>query len=335
MPLMTLRALVILAAVTLAACGGGGGTTPANPVPTGPAPTGSNSLTGMVFYDQNGNGTPDADEAVRLPDVRVTVGGQSGTSGAGGQVSVSSLPDGTQAVSIAADSLPPYFQAGRMPTVSLPLGGGTVVPVPVVLSIGSNRPNTYLAFGDSITEGTGSDRRQGFATPLEQRLRAHWGAAEVIVDGVRGSRSVDGLQRLPASLARSKPAFILVLYGTNDWNGRCQTVAPDVCFTVAALRDIIRAARAAGTLPVVGTIIPADPDVSVAERNRWIQLENDLVRPMVQQEGAVLADTWAAFGTDASQWPPLFFDLLHPNDAGYARISDAFFQAITRGRAGR
>jgi lysophospholipase L1-like esterase len=157
----------------------------------------------------------------------------------------------------------------------------------------------------------------------------------VAADGVRGSRSVDGLARLPASLAQHRPAYLLVLYGTNDWNGRCQSVAPEACFTVGALRDIVRAARAAGTLPVVGTIIPGDPDVSAVERNRWIQLQNDLIRPMVQQEGVVLADTWAAFGSDASQWPPLFFDLVHPNDAGYARISDAFFQAITRGRAAR
>jgi lysophospholipase L1-like esterase len=166
-------------------------------------------------------------------------------------------------------------------------------------------------------------------------LRAHWGLGDVIVDGVRGSRSVDGLQRLPGSLGAQRPAYILVLYGTNDFNGRCQSVPAEACFTVSALRDIVRTARAAGTLPVVGTIIPADPDVSQAERNHWIQLENDLIRPMVAQEGAVLADTWAAFGTRPEQWPPLFFDFVHPNDEGYARIADAFFQAVTRPRGAR
>jgi lysophospholipase L1-like esterase len=159
----------------------------------------------------------------------------------------------------------------------------------------------------------------------------------VIADGVRGSRSVDGIERVAGSLAQSRPAFILVLYGTNDWN-RCQSLAPESCFTVSALRDIIRTARAGGTQAVVGTIIPANPayaDRMPVERNRWIQLENDLIRSMVQQEGAVLAETWAAFGSDPSLWPPLFFDQLHPADAGYARISDAFFQAITRGRGAR
>lgn len=316
------------------ACGGGSGP-PTNPTPGSPVPTGSNSLAGLVFYDQNSNGVPDTDERVRLPGVRITMGSQTGASDAHGQVSVGGLPDGSQTPSIQLDSLPAYFQPGRLPTVTLPLAGGTVVPLPVSLPIGANRPNKYMAFGDSITEGTGSDRRLGWATPLEARLGAYWGEAEVVVDGVRGSRSVDGLQRLPASLNQTRPAFTLVLYGTNDWNGRCQSIAPEACFTVGALRDMIRVARTAGSQPVVGTIIPADPDVSAVERNRWIQLENDLIRPMVQQEGAVLADSWAAFGANASLWPPLFFDLIHPNDDGYARISDAFFQAITRGRGAR
>jgi lysophospholipase L1-like esterase len=304
-----------------AACGGSGGEgSGANPLPAGPSvATGSNSVAGLVFYDQNGNGALDADERVRLPGVRVTAGSQAAATDAAGQFSLGSLPDGATALSIQVDSLPPYFQPGPPRTATLPAASPGGVALPVTLAIGGNRPNKYLAFGDSITEGTGSAARRGWATPLEERLRAHWGEAEVIVDGVRGSRAVDGIERLPASLAASRPAFILVLYGTNDWN-RCQSSAPEACFTVSALRDTIRTARAAG-MPV--------------ERNRWIQQQNDLIRSMVQQEGAVLAETAAAFGTDPALWPPLFFDQLHPAEAGYARISDAFFQAITRSRGSR
>jgi lysophospholipase L1-like esterase len=327
--------IVIAGGLLLATACGGGGTTP-NPVPSSPLPTGSNALVGVVFYDQNSNGAVDPDEQVRLPGVRVAVGGQAGASAAGGQVTVSGLPDGPGTLAIQVDTLPPFFQPGRLPTVTLPLAAATVVPVPVTLPIGANGPNQYLAFGDSIAEGTGSNRRTGFATPLQARLRAHWGGdAEVGVDGVRGSRSVDGLARLPAALNRTRPAFVLLLYGTNDWNGRCQSIAPEACFTVGALRDMIRAVRAAGSQPVVGTITPANPSPAADARNRWIQAQNDLIRAMVQQEGAVLAETWAAFGTDQGQWPALFFDEVHPNDDGYTRISEAFFQAITRSRGAR
>ena len=339
---MNKRALAVIASTILtSACGGGSGgngTGASSPLPSGPsAAAGSNSLAGLVFYDQNGNGTLEPDENVRLPGVRVAAAGQTATTGAGGQFSLGGLADGAQAVSVQVDSLPAYFQPGPARTATLPAAAGTAFAVPVTLAIGGNRPNKYLAFGDSITEGTGSAARRGFATPLEERLRAHWGEAEVIVDGVRGSRSVDGIERLPASLAASRPAFILVLYGTNDWN-RCQSSAPEACFTVSALRDTIRTARAAGTQAVVGTIIPTNPaytDRMPVERNRWVQQENELIRSMVQQEGAVLAETSAAFGTDPAAWPPLFFDQLHPVEAGYARISDAFFQAITSSRGTR
>jgi lysophospholipase L1-like esterase len=320
-----------LATVLLAAaCGGGAPTAPATP---SPPPVGTNSVAGVVFYDQNDNGAIDGDEPARLQGVRVVIGAQTGASGAGGQFSVTALPGGAQTVSVQADSLPSYFRPGRLPTLTLPLPAGTVVPVPLTLPTGTNRTHQYLAFGDSITEGTGSARRTGWATPLELRLREHWGLGDVIVDGVRGSRSIDGAARVRASLDLHRPAFILVLYGTNDWNGRCQSIAPEACFTVGALRDIVRTARAAGTLAIVGTIVPAHPGLVPAERNRWIQLENDLIRAMVQQEGAVLADTWGAFGPDQGAWSPLFFDDLHPNEGGYARISDAFFQAIAGGRA--
>ncbi|MET0555651.1 MAG: GDSL-type esterase/lipase family protein [Vicinamibacteria bacterium] len=338
---MKQRALAVLAAAFLSACGGGGGDNgggASNPLPGGPSvPAGTNSLAGLVFYDQNGNGTLEADEKVRLPGVRVAAAGQTATSDAAGQFSLGGLAGGSQAVTAQTDSLPPYYQPGAPVSATLPAAAGTVVAVPVTLAIGGNRPNKYLAFGDSITEGTGSAARRGWTTPLEERLRAHFGEAEVIVDGVRGSRSVDGIERLPASLSASRPAYILVLYGTNDWN-RCQSTPTEPCFTIAALRDTIRNARAAGTQAVVGTIIPTNPaytDRMPVERNRWVALQNDLIRTMVQQEGAVLAETAAGFGTDPTLWPPLFFDQLHPVEAGYARITDAFFQAITRSRGTR
>jgi lysophospholipase L1-like esterase len=327
------RALWIGVALLAAGCGGASGT-PSTPASVAP-PTGSNSVAGIVFYDHNGNGAADADERVHLPGVRVAVGGQAGTSDAQGRFSVGGLADGTQSLSVAIDSLPAYFQPGPSPTVTLPAASGTVVPVPVSLPIGRNRPNTYLAFGDSITEGTGSTRKQGWAAPLQDHLRQHWGEAEVIRDGVRSSSSAEGVARLTAALGESRPAFLLVLYGTNDWKKGCQAVAVPDCYTVTALRDIIRIARAAGTQPVIGTIIPAYPDAATAPFNAWVQAQNDLIRAMAQQEGAVLAETWRAFGAEPNLWPPLFYDDLHPNDEGHARIAGAFFEAITRSRGGR
>ena len=329
---MPSRALVALVALSLTAvaCGGGGGVTGPS---QGPAAV-TSSFTGLVFYDENRDGVLGSDERVRLPGVQMVVGSQTGSSDATGAVTVSGLPTGPQTLSIQIESLPPYFEPGRLPSVTLPLAVGAVVPVPVILATGANHPNRYLAFGDSITNGAGSHGRQGWATPLARRLQAQWGAGEVIADGIYGSRSIDGVTRLPAVLARERPAFTLLLYGTNDWT-RCQFEAPEACYTVPALRDMIRITRDAGGLPVVGTIIPVNPDfpeMSAVERNEWVRLENQQIRPMVLQEGAVLAESWLAFGPTQSLWPDLFFDHAHPNDDGYARIAEAFFQAITRSR---
>ncbi|MCM2256385.1 MAG: GDSL-type esterase/lipase family protein [Vicinamibacteria bacterium] len=322
---------IAAAALSLLASGCGG--SPASP-DTGASA--SHSVTGVVFYDQNGSGTLDAEERVRLPGAVVSAAGRTATADARGEFTITGLPGPSATLSLPLEGLPPWFEPGRLPSLTLPLPAGTVVAVPAVLPTGRNHPNTYLAFGDSITESLGATLRQGWPILLERQLKAAWGEASVIADGLGASRSEDGARRLPDSLAEARPAYTLVLYGVNDWN-RCAFVAPEACFTVASLRDMIRSARGAGSLPVVGTIVPVDPTSTaprVADRNYWVKIQNELIRPMVIQEGAVLADAWTAFGPE-SQWPPLFFDFLHPNDEGHERIATAFAQAITRPRGAR
>jgi lysophospholipase L1-like esterase len=322
------RQAVVAAATLLCACGGGS--------PSAPSTATSHSITGVVFYDQDADGVLGADERVRLPGVRVVAGGQAATTDARGEFTITGVPGPAQSLSLPAEGLPPYFEAGRLPRIELPLAAGTVVATPVVLPTGRNHPNTYVGFGDSITWGQGATLRRGWPLLLEAQLRAAWGEATVAVDGVPSSLSEDGVRRLPDALAERRPAYTLILYGTNDWS-RCAFRAPEECFTVERLREMIRMARAAGSLPVVGTIPPVDPTASaprVADRNYWVRIQNELIRPMVAQEGAVLADAWTAFGPE-SQWPDLFFDFLHPNDGGHERIAGAFAQAITRPRGTR
>jgi lysophospholipase L1-like esterase len=202
--------------------------------------------------------------------------------------------------------------------------------VPVVLPIRGNRPNVYMAFGDSLTLGDGSRGRRGYRAELASRLRGYWGKAEVANEGVEGSKSDEGADRIGASLASVEPAYTLILYGTNDWNTfACRSV----CFTRDALRRMVRQAKAAGSVPVVGTIIPVNPayvDRLAEARNGWIVATNALIRPMVQEEGAVLADLHAAFEEEAAgDLSALFTDHVHPNDRGYGALAREFFRAIT------
>jgi lysophospholipase L1-like esterase len=290
-------------------------------------------VSGLVFYDENGNGTRDDNEHVLMPQVGVTIGGRTAPSDGGGRFTIPDVPAGTRSASVVAPSLPSFFQAGRATSLSVPPPNDFVLAVPVALPIRGNRPNVYMAFGDSITEGDGSRGRRGYRDDLAHQLRGYWGEAEVANEGVTATRSSDGAARLGASLAAVHPAYALILYGTNDWNSFvCRHVAE--CFTLPSMRSMIREAKAAGTVPVVATLLPANPasgDPLAEARNAWVIETNSLLRPLVREEGGVLADVHTAFMDEAGDnLPALFSDHVHPNDRGYGVIADELFRAITR-----
>jgi lysophospholipase L1-like esterase len=287
-------------------------------------------VSGVVFYDENANGTLDAAEAVRLPGVTVSIGGRTASSVAGGRFTVDGVAAGAQQATLRPESLPAYYTAGTPVSVQTPQTGGEV-PVPAVLAIGSRaRPNVHLAFGDSITWGEGSSG-DGYRDHLAADLRAFWGAADVINDGVPGTKSNRGESRIASSVARHRPAYVLVLYGTNDWNdGECRTEFP--CYTIDALRSIVQQARDGGAMPVVGTIPPVNTayqDRPYEERNDWVRRMNDLVRAMAKQERAPVAEIHGDFLKQPSL-PALYSDYLHPNDEGYRLMSRSFFDAVTK-----
>lgn len=313
---------LIALAVPLAACGGGGGG------PTTPPPVATHQVGVALFYDENGNGMLDAVENVRIPDAVVEVGGKQGrTAPITGEVIVDGVTPGAHTVTVRAASLPPFYVP--------PAAVGIVVPqtvttfVPVTLPIGPNRPNVYLAFGDSITAGDGSTDEMGYVLRLQRKLQGHFGRATVVKDGFSFGRSNSGAVRLGDSLT-IRPAYTLIHYGTNDWNaGECKFSPP--CFTIEALRSMVRQVKGRQGLPVLATIIPANPahgDYS-PDRNPWVAGMNARIRELARSEGAVLADLEAAF-LRAPGLPALFSDHVHPNDAGYEIMAQAFFDAITK-----
>jgi lysophospholipase L1-like esterase len=312
--------------LSLAACGGSSPTGPGGS-PTPPAP--GSPVTGVVFYDQNANGALDAGESVRLPGVTVSIGGRTGQSAADGHFTVSSVPDGAQSASANPDTLPTYFTAGEPVTVSVPAGGE--VQVPATLAIGRNRPNVYLAFGDSITAGNGAGTSGGYPDYLHADLKTYWGAADVINEGDPGTKSDQGEGRLAALLARHRPAYVLILYGTNDWNDpECRNHFP--CYTIDALRSMVLQARDAEVWPILGTIPPVNPayeDKNEYERNAWVTRMNDELRAMAQQQHVAVAEIHDDLMAQPSL-TALFSDFLHLNDAGYQVMARSWREAITR-----
>ena len=110
---------------------------------------------------------------------------------------------GAPQAEVVLASLPPYFAFGPAPSVPVPPPAGFELALGVTLPIGTNRPNVYMAFGDSITQGDGSRSRRGYRDVLAGLLAARFGRARIENEGVSGTDSERGLGRLPESLARA------------------------------------------------------------------------------------------------------------------------------------
>ncbi len=313
-----------------AACGGNG--TPGGP--SSPTPPPGTPVSGFVFYDENANGIADPNETMRLPGVTVAIGSASAQTTAGGRVTVSSVLPGAQAASLRPDTLPVYFTAGASVPVTVPQAAGTEIAVPATLAIGSrNRPRVYMAFGDSITYGDGSNDGSGYRDYLRASLASYWGSShDVPNEGVPATKSNEGESRMTPTLARVRPAYTLILYGTNDWN-ECRSQVPDVpCYTIVSLRSMVQQCRDGGSFPVLGTIPPVNPayvDKPQTERNDWVRRMNDEIRAMAKQQQVPVADIYDAF-MKKGDLPSLFFDDKHPNETGYALIAQVWLRAITQ-----
>lgn len=323
-----LRRLGALASGLVAvACGGG--STPSGPTEP-PAP--KYSVTATVFYDQNGNGQLDANEATRVPGVEVVIGTGTGTSAPGsGQAVVTGIQEGALSAAVRTESVPAYFQPASPIPIQVP--GLPEIRIPLTLPIGNNSPNLYLGYGDSITYGDGSSDKQGYVLKLQNLLGPYFGRAEVKAWGRPGTQSREGATRTRVTLGWYDPAWVLILYGTNDWQDQtCQTQGPAACFTIDALRGIVEDVKDWDSLPVLATIIPVNPALNSPGRNAWYDEMNVRIKALAHEQKVTLADLNADFKA-AGSLSALFADDVHPNDAGYQVMAQGWFKAITRARS--
>ncbi len=197
------------------------------------------------------------------------------------------------------------------------------------------RPDTYMAFGDSITDGAGSSDETGYRSRLQSALRARFGRGLVINEGRPGADSRGGARAAAAALARHRPAVTLILFGTNDWRDDPED-PPLPAATVNSLRKIVREAKARHSRPLLATIPPSNTafDANVpAARNEWVTRTNARIRELARQEAVALVDIHAAL-LAAGPLGTLFADGVHPNDAGYAVIARAFLEALVAEASG-
>lgn len=146
-----------------------------------------------------------------------------------------------------------------------------------VSDAGGNDTNAVVCFGDSITA-------RYYPPYLADRIEMN-----VINEGKGGELSGSGAARIGDVLAEHRPAYICILEGINDISGADATVAQ----VVANLESMVNAAKANGTIPIVGTLTPLS-----GSRKEWAadgRAASAAIREMVGRTGARLADVEAAF----------------------------------------
>jgi len=168
-----------------------------------------------------------------------------------------------------------------------------------------------LAFGDSLTFGTGANSEHSYPAEL-----ARLTGLTVINAGIPGEVTAQGVRRLPALLDRYKPQLLLLCHGGNDLLRKIGTA-----MTRDNIEKMISEAdqRAIPTL-LIGVPQPALMFLEAAPIYNEIAEQHGLV-----YEGEILPEVEAD--------NKLKSDRIHPNAAGYRRMADAISELLRQSGA--
>ena len=163
-----------------------------------------------------------------------------------------------------------------------------------------------LAFGDSLTYGTGVNKAQSYPARLQQLT-----GRRVINAGVPGEISAQGIQRLPKLLKRHQPELVILIHGGNDFLRKLPAEQ-----TRRHLQQMIKQIRQADS-QVLLVAVPR-PGLLLADAPLYQRLAEQDEIPLLPR---LLADILQNTSTKS--------DLIHPNAEGYALLAEgihAFLQ---------
>ena len=165
--------------------------------------------------------------------------------------------------------------------------------------------DVIVAFGDSLTFGTGASEPESYPAVLAQLV-----GRTVIRAGVPGEVSAQALRRLPQVVEEHRPRLVIVCIGGNDLLRRLSAAE-----TKANLRAIATMLKDKGIAVVlVGVPQPAifaDPPAMYAELAKELR---------IPYEGSVVKSV--LYSAD------LRSDLTHPNANGYRRMAEAIAELL-------
>jgi lysophospholipase L1-like esterase len=163
-----------------------------------------------------------------------------------------------------------------------------------------------LAFGDSLTHGTGASSKNDYPSVLAGLTHL-----EVINEGVPGEISTDGMKRLPALLDEYQPRLLILIHGGNDILRKIPEHD-----TASNLDSMIGEAKSRNIavvmmgVPKPGLLFMESADIyqAIAQRNE-VLIDLDTLPD-------ILGDN------------ELKSDLIHPNNAGYRQMATNIYNLL-------
>jgi acyl-CoA thioesterase-1 len=162
-----------------------------------------------------------------------------------------------------------------------------------------------LAFGDSLTFGTGASEAESYPAQLEQLIQRR-----VVRAGVPGEVTEQALARLPAALDEHAPRLLLLCIGGNDFLRRLGNQQAE-----RNVREMVRLAQSRGVaVLLIGT---PEPGFSVTPPAFYAGIAKEYRLPYEEGIiGQVLKDR------------SLKADPIHPNARGYRVIAERLAEAL-------
>jgi lysophospholipase L1-like esterase len=201
----------------------------------------------------------------------------------------------------------------------------------------------FMAFGDSITAGEvtfpGSTTRglksgkqvvvpeASYPTVLQRLLRTRYSFQAdtlfVANHGLGGEKAASARARFLASMDSVRPDVLLLWHGHNDIPGGLDGFASAAATEVRVMA--VEAARR-GVRVFIATPAPGRPGGSRTIGTFFLVDYANRMRDLAAREGAVLVDLYNLLLPDVNRY--IGVDGVHPNEAGYARIAELWFDAI-------
>ena len=164
-----------------------------------------------------------------------------------------------------------------------------------------------LAFGDSLTFGTGADEAQSYPAQLQTLI-----GRRVVGAGVPGEVTAQALERLPAALDEHAPRLLLLCIGGNDFLRRLGNAQAE-----RNVRAMVQLAKGRGVAVLL--IATPEPGLLPSPPAFYAAVAKDLGVPY---EDGVIAEVLK----DAS----LKSDPIHPNARGYRVIAERLAERLKK-----